>query len=207
MVPRNALSYCVKRPKRGKIAPMHPQLRIEHKKELGELIRFALIVLIIFLPVRFFIAKPFVVSGASMDPTFHSGEYLIVDQVSYRFDDPKRGDVIVFKYPYDTSKYYIKRIVGLPGETLLMDEGRVTIINEENPDGFALDETYVTNHSGESFSKTLGAREYFVMGDNRSASSDSRSWGPLKEEYITGKPVVRLFPVNSIGIYPGSENN
>lgn len=190
-------------PNQNTTPKLHPQLRIENKKEIGELIRFAIIVLIIFLPVRFFIAKPFVVSGASMDPTFHSGEYLIVDQISYRFEEPKRGDVIVFRYPYETSKYYIKRIIGLPGETIKMDEGKVTVTNDQNPKGVALDENYVTHHSEESFTKTLGATEYFVMGDNRPASSDSRSWGPLKAEFITGKPVVRLFPFDTVSLNPG----
>lgn len=185
---------------------MHPQLQFKNKKELFEFIKFAIVVLIIFLPIRFFIAKPFVVSGASMYPTFESGQYLIVDQISYRFEKPQRGDVIVFQYPYDTSKYYIKRIIGLPEETLEVKDGKVTVINSENLNGILLDEKYVENISPDSFTKTLGQNEYFVMGDNRPASSDSRSWGTLKEEFITGRPVVRLFPLQAVGLFPGEKN-
>jgi signal peptidase I len=154
-----------------------------------------------------YIAQPFIVSGPSMDPTFNTGQYLIVDQISYRFEDPKRNEVIVFKYPRDPKTFYIKRIIGLPGETVHIDKGIVTIINDQNPDGFVLADGYISNNhkTNETFQTILESDEYFVMGDNRAESSDSRLWGALKEEYIVGRPFLRLLPFSKIEIFPGKE--
>lgn len=170
-----------------------------------EIVKFVFLTLIIVVPFRLFIAQPFIVSGASMDPTFEDGEYLIVDQLSFRFEEPKRESVVIFKYPKDTSKFFIKRIIGLPGETVLIDEGNITIKNEENPDGFELEETYVdpNNRKIESFTITLDDDEYFVMGDNRLGSFDSRSWGPVEDELIIGRPLFRLLPFNRVDLLPG----
>jgi signal peptidase I len=92
-----------------------------------ELCKFICIVALIFLPIRYFVAKPFIVNGASMDPTFVTGEYLIVDQLTYHFEKPKRGEVIVFKYPYNEEDFYIKRVIGLPGETVESRDGIIII--------------------------------------------------------------------------------
>lgn len=171
---------------------------------LAEIVRFSLIAILIVFPIRLFVAQPFIVSGASMEPNFHSGEYLIVDQVSYYMHQPMRGEVIVFKYPRDPSKYFIKRVIGLPGDNITIDKGVVTIVNKENPDGFTLDETYAEPMPlAPKFSEALGEREYFVMGDNRDESSDSRSWGVLQEERIIGRAWVRLFPPDSLDYLPG----
>lgn len=143
-----------------------------------------------------------------MDPTFSTGQFLIVDRLTYRFEKPQRGDVIVFEYPNNPSIFYIKRIVGLPGETISIKNGVVSIINEEYPDGFILDEKYISSSHASidtSGKETLGNTEYFVMGDNRLQSSDSRTWGPLDEHFIVGRPIVRLLPVNTIDILPGSD--
>lgn len=163
------------------------------------------IALVLFLPIRFFIAEPFVVNGASMDPSFETGQFLIVDRLSYRFEEPSRGDVIVFKYPNKPSVYYIKRIIGLPGETIYVSEGKVTIKNDENPEGLSISEPYInsTHRSYDSLTKTLGETEYFVMGDNRAESSDSRSWGPLDRDFIIGRPIIRLLPPQTISFLPG----
>jgi signal peptidase I len=169
-----------------------------------ETVKFIVISLLIVVPFRYFIAQPFVVSGASMDPTFKNGEYLIVDEISYRFDDPKRGDVIVFKYPENPKKYFIKRIVGLPGESVLIKDGIVTIKRQDIED-LVLTEEYVTNTSRDNYSRDLKDGEYFVMGDNRPNSLDSRSWGPLSKEMIIGKPFVRLFPITRLNFFPGVE--
>lgn len=159
--------------------------------------------LMVFL-VRTFIAQPFVVNGASMESTFHTGEYLIVDQLSYELNNPERGEVIIFKYPLKPSRYFIKRIIGLPGETVKIDGLTVQIKEVGSEEFFTLDEPYI-EFEKESFSEvTLGEDEYFVMGDNRMASLDSRSWGPLKESFIIGKAFIRLFPVSKIDIFPGS---
>lgn len=170
-----------------------------------EWVQVIVVALIVALPIRFFIAEPFIVNGASMDPTFSTGQFLIVDRVTYRFEEPNRGDVIVFEYPNNPSVYYIKRIIGLPGETISIKNGKVTIINNKKPEGFELTEPYIeTSHISMDTSKeTLGPTEYFVMGDNRAQSSDSRVWGPLKRELIVGRPIIRLLPPNAISVFPG----
>lgn len=164
-----------------------------------------IIALIIALPIRFFIAEPFIVSGASMDPTFASGQFLIVDRLTYRFEEPKRGDVIIFEYPNDPSVYFIKRIIGLPGETVEVNNGQITIINSENPNGFKITEPYIQSArtSHDNFTKKLNDTEYFVMGDNRLQSSDSRLWGPLDKHFIIGRPIIRLLPFNAVSVFPG----
>jgi signal peptidase I len=175
----------------------------QEKSLVLEVLQFLLIAAFIVLPVRLFIAQPFVVNGASMEPTFDTGQYLIVDQLSYRFESPKRGDVIVFKYPYDTSKYFIKRIIGLPGETVSITDGIVTIKNDANPQGFSPSEPYAEESHDNLDPVTLTDQQYFVMGDNRTGSFDSRSWGPLDKKYIDGRPFVRLFPLQTMSIFPG----
>ncbi len=172
---------------------------------LLEVIRFSVIALLIVVPIRMFIAQPFIVSGASMADTFHTGEYLIVDQVSYYFHNPRRGDVIIFRYPKDPSKYFIKRVVGLPGDTIVIENAQVTIKNEANPEGFILDEPYIRSmRPAGRMEETLGPREYFVMGDNRDESSDSRMWGVLQEDRIIGRAFLRLFPLREVGLLPGA---
>jgi signal peptidase I len=180
----------------------------ENKRQeglFGEVFRFALLALLIVLPIRVFVAQPFIVSGASMEETFHSGEYLIVDQLSYRFNEPERGDVVIFKYPKDPSKYFIKRVIGVPGDTVRISGTAVTITNDEHPRGFTLDEPYVDSMRENALSvTTLNTDEYFVMGDNRDASSDSRIWGVLPRENIIGRAYVRLSPLSKIELLPGS---
>ncbi len=168
-----------------------------------ELVRFALVALIIIVPIRILVAEPFVVSGNSMVPTFTNGDYLIVDKISYMLSSPKRDDVVVFKYPNDTTKYFIKRIIGLPGETVDIKEGIVTIINKEHPEGLKLDQPYVKNTLNDTTHRELKDDEYFVMGDNRSGSSDSRYWGAVKKNLLTGRAFLRLLPVKNMGIKPG----
>ncbi len=172
-----------------------------------EIVKFTLIALIIIIPFRTFIAQPFIVSGPSMDPTFATGQYLIVDQISYRFNDPERNDVIVFRYPGNPKIFYIKRIIGLPGETVSVDAGTTTIINKEHPLGIVIPNTYTAHDhlSHDTFTKTLDANSYFVMGDNRTESADSRLWGPLPKKYIVGKPFLRLFPLSKLSVFPGKQ--
>jgi signal peptidase I len=137
-----------------------------------------------------------------MDPTFKTGEYLIVDELSYHFGEPERGSVLIFKYPKDPSKYFIKRVIGLPGETVQIKDGDVTIVNKENPKGFALNEPYVKFEKKDNLLVTLAAKEYFVMGDNRLGSADSRLWGPVPEDNIIGRPIIRFFPPS---LFPGAK--
>src|SRR6185295_12680549 len=110
----------------------------------SELLKFALVALLIVVPVRFFIAQPFIVSGASMDPTFKTGQYLIVDELTYRLEQPRRGQVIIFRYPKDPTQYFIKRIVGLPGETLSIESGNV-YLESAGKGRVKLDEPYIEN--------------------------------------------------------------
>lgn len=169
----------------------------------GELFRFAIIAALIVLPFRYFIAQPFIVKGVSMSPTFETGEYLIVDEISYRFNNPERGDVVIVKKPGNTSENLIKRIMGLPGETLRYKNNVLTVINKENPDGLIISEPYLTNIKTSDFEATLGNDQYFVMGDNRSVSLDSRIVGPVRRDAIIGEALLRLFPPTRISYYPG----
>ncbi len=169
---------------------------------IWELVRVFIIALAIIVPLRIFVAEPFIVSGSSMVPNFHNREYLIIDKISYRSNEPDRGEVIVLRYPKDPSQYFIKRIIGLPGETIKVDQGSVYIYNEANPTGLKLEEEYLPNDGitfGSNDPVTLGSDQYYVLGDNRLASSDSRVWGILPEEDIIGKVWVRVFPITSFG--------
>jgi len=169
-----------------------------------EVFKFAVLALVIVVPFRLFIAQPFIVSGASMSPTFETGEYLIVDQVSYRLDPPQRGDVIIFRFPNDPSKYFIKRIIGLPGEVVDLKNGCTAIINPATGDRTSLNEEYlVKDKTDDQLTITLSSDEYFVMGDNRSASSDSRMWGPVPRDNIVGRALVRVLPPRDFGLFPG----
>ena len=172
----------------------------------NEWLKLALIAVFIVIPFRLYIAQPFIVDGASMDPTFKDGQYLIVDEISYRFNLPERGSVLIFKYPKDPSKYFIKRIIGLPGETVNVKDGKVTIVNNDNPKGFTLNEPYIKLPKIDNSSYTLSASEYWVMGDNRAGSADSRIWGPLKRDMISGRAWLRLLPIDKIGFLPGDVN-
>lgn len=176
----------------------------------GEILQIVVVSLIIVIPFRIYIAQPFLVSGPSMDDTFTNGQYLIVDELTYNMRSPQRGEVVIFRYPLDTKKYFIKRVIGLPGETVMIKNGLVTICKpdcETDRNKFVLDEPYV------KINKLFPARpdsiaalkdnEYYVLGDNRSVSSDSRVWGPVKEDLITGRPFIRLFPLSKISLFPG----
>lgn len=170
-----------------------------------ETTKIVVISLAIIIPIRYFLIQPFFVRGASMEPNFDSGQYLVVDELSYRFQNPNRGDVIVFEYPLDPSQYYIKRIIGLPRETVEIKDGNIIIYNIENPKGFILDESsYLSkedSYTNNSLKMTLDSGEYFVLGDNRNASSDSRRWGPVSEDEIVGKVWIRAWPFDSAKIY------
>jgi signal peptidase I len=171
------------------------------KSFIGEILQIVVISLVIVIPFRIYIAQPFLVSGPSMDTTFADGQYLIVDQFTYHTRAPERGEVVIFKYPLDTKKYFIKRVVGLPGETVEIKNNIVSI------NGLVLDEPYINvdklNPPRANTKVTLPAGEFFVLGDNRLVSSDSRIWGSVKQELITGRPFLRLFPFNTIELFPG----
>ena len=160
-----------------------------------EIAKIVIIALLIVVPIRYFLFQPFFVRGQSMEPSFENSDYLIIDEISYRFRDPQRGEVVVFKYPQNPSFRYIKRIVGLPGETIEIEDGKVIIF--DNGKSQILDESdYLSSDLSTpgSLRISLDEDEYFVLGDNRAVSSDSRRWGFLPEENIVGRVVFRAWP-------------
>lgn len=169
---------------------------------------YAVVALGAALILRFFVATPYIVSGASMEHTYENFDYLIIDRITYDLRTPQRGEVIVFGLPQEPSRDLIKRVIGLPGETVKISgtAPTVTIINTEHPDGMTLDEPYLSpdNLGGSSdMTVTLGKDQYFVLGDNRRVSADSRLWGVLPREDIVGRVLLRLYPFSSFGILPG----
>lgn len=171
---------------------------------VSELLKIVIVALIIIIPVRYFILQPFYVKGASMEPNFHDNEYLIIDELSYRFHTPRRGDVTVLRNPQLLSEFFIKRIIGLPNEQLEVSDGRVIITNASHPGGAVLDESAYLPAGREtsgSVEVTIGPKEYFVMGDNRPASLDSRSFGPIEESGIVGRTAVRAWPLHRLATF------
>ncbi|MFO0764558.1 MAG: signal peptidase I [Patescibacteria group bacterium] len=161
-----------------------------------EVVQVLAISLALIIPIRFFLIQPFYVQGASMEPNFFDHEYLIIDELSYRLNAPKRGDVVVFKYPNNTKEYFIKRVIGLPGETVEISNGKIKIFNDKNPNGAQLDETAYLDQdfTANSQTVTLKPGEFFVLGDNRSSSLDSRFFGPVNSSYLVGRVWLRGFP-------------
>jgi signal peptidase I len=185
-----------------------PVQEIHHEKKSSivvDILKFTVIAFLIVTPFRYFVAQPFIVSGASMEPTFDAKEYLVIDELSYRFQKPERGDVVVFRYPLDPSTYFIKRVIGLPGEVVVMNDGAISV-QKNNTEVFTeLREPYLSSlyFKKDSSTTTLTETEYFVLGDNRRASSDSRVWGPLQEKFIIGRAFARLLPLQNIELLPG----
>jgi signal peptidase I len=159
-----------------------------------EIVQIAIVAMVIVLPIRYFVFQPFFVRGESMEPNFQNGDYLIIDELSYRIREPQRGEVIVFKYPNDTSQRYIKRIIGLPGETIEIEDGQVVVLDQAGEK--TLEEGYLSagTYTLGEIKKTLSADEYFVLGDNRFFSSDSRRWGTVPEKDIIGRVLLRAWP-------------
>lgn len=186
---------------------------------LWEVLKVFLWALIIIVPIRVFLFQPFFVQGASMEPNFKDGDYLVVNEFGYKqtafdfsgkhfftvgsFKDLSRDDVVVFRYPRDPKQFFIKRIIGLPGEKVKIENGKVTIFNKQNPDGLILDEHgYLPAGllTSGTVTTTLSDQEYFVLGDNRQASHDSRAWGSLPKDDVIGKVLIRAWPINKAEI-------
>jgi len=186
---------------------------------LWEVVKVFFWALVIIMPIRIFLFQPFFVQGASMEPNFDDGDYLIVNELGYKkttvgtgfadfftvtpFKELERGDIVVFKYPKNPQQYFIKRIIALPGEKIQISAGKVIIFNSQNPEGLALDESYLSEglETTPEIARTLSDSEYFVMGDNRKASHDSRAWGPLPKDMVIGKVLLRAWPVNKANIF------
>ena len=185
------------------------------KGVIWEIVKMVFWVVVIIVPIRVFLIQPFFVQGASMEPNFEDKQYLIVNELGYKttevgnlftvkpFKELQRGDVVVFRYPKNPSIFYIKRIIGLPGEKIEISNDKVKIFNSENPNGFVLEEGKYLSASvmtaGE-INMNLN-NEYFVMGDNREYSSDSRSWGPVPADDVMGKVVLRAWPISRASLF------
>lgn len=176
---------------------------------LFELAKVVIISLVIIIPIRYYVIQPFYVKGASMEPSFYDHEYLIIDEISYRFNNPERGDVVVFRYPRNPQEFFIKRVIGMPGEKVQIKDGVVYIFNEEYPNGFILDEPYLepgTKTFGMSDDVVyVGKSDYYVLGDNRNASKDSRSFGAVNKSFFIGKVLLRGWPLDRVEFFQGHE--
>lgn len=174
---------------------------------LLEVVRVVIVALAIIIPIRYFLIQPFYVKGASMEPNFEDHEYLIIDELSYRLREPQRGDIVVFRYPYDPSQFFIKRIIGMPGERVEIRDGQVRIGNSAHPNGFLLSEPYLASGvttPGERI-VALATNEYFVLGDNRRQSFDSKDFGPIPRRAIIGRAWLRGWPIEKFGKFAQPE--
>lgn len=172
---------------------------------IWEIVKIVIIAAVIVVPIRYFLFQPFFVKGQSMDPNFEHGDYLIIDEISYRFKEPARGEVIVFNSPQEPFQRFIKRIIGLPGEIVEIKEGKVVVYNKEGQK--VLDESeYLSDISTEgNLTIVLGRNEYFVLGDNRAFSYDSRRFGPLPKENIIGRVIFRAWPFAAAAAFEAPE--
>jgi signal peptidase I len=168
---------------------------------VAEITKIVVISLAIILPIRYFLIQPFYVKGASMEPTFYTHDYLIVNEIGYRLNDPERGDIVIFRYPKDPSQYFIKRIIGLPGERVVVGDNKVTIYNEEYKDGLLLKEDYLSPDEVTNLNLDIHLQDdkYIVLGDNRDESLDSRNFGSVPRKNIIGKVWLRGWPFTRFG--------
>jgi signal peptidase I len=193
-----------RRPSRG------GRLASEIFEFIWETAKVVIVALLIILPIRYYLIQPFFVKGQSMFPNFHDKEYILVDKLSYRTSKPQRGDVIVFKAPNSPKDFFIKRILALPGERVVVKTNSIRIFNDEFPNGFTVDErSYLPDSviTAGSIDRVLEEEEYFVLGDNREHSSDSRAFGPVMRDSFSGIAWLRLWPLNRISfidrtVYP-----
>lgn len=179
-----------------------------------EITKIFLMAIVIIVPVRMFLFQPFFVQGASMEPNFEDGQYLVVNEFGYKKTDVglfvvnpskkmKRGDVVVFHYPRNHKLFFIKRIIGLPGEIIKVHNGKVFIQNKENSGEIELKEDYLPKDlkTKGNINYMIKSDEYFVMGDNREHSSDSRVWGAIKSSDVVGKVFLRAWPFNKVSLF------
>jgi len=162
---------------------------------IWEILKIVIIALVIVIPIRYFLFQPFIVKGQSMEPNFENGNYLIIDELSFRFRDPRREEVVVFRYPRNPSQRFIKRIIGLPGEKIEIKAGSI-MVNDQ-----ILDESEYLPFGLQTpgnIQISLNENEYFVLGDNRISSFDSKQWGPLPRKNIIGRVYFRAWPFTAL---------
>ena len=195
------------------IPNFEPQTPQDEQKEsfksfLYETLKIVIIALVIVIPIRHYVIQPFYVKGNSMEPNYHDKEYLIVNEISYRFGQPQRGDVVVLQPPGNGQDFYIKRVIGLPGEKVTIDNCQVKIYNANHPAGMVLDEGHYLAPNTQTCADVdieLKGQEYFVMGDNRDSSLDSRSFGAVNKESIVGKTWLRVLPFDKFTVFDGTQ--
>ncbi len=183
---------------------------------LLEMVKVIALAIVIIIPIRVFLFQPFFVQGASMEPNFHDGQYLIINEFGYKhtdipgvgavkqFRELERQEPIVFRYPKNPEQFYIKRIIGLPGESVAIKDGLVYIFNNVHHEGYVLDESAYLGEGVKTSDMpklTLSEDEYFVMGDNRSFSYDSRAFGPIHKKDLIGRVLLRAWPLSTITLY------
>jgi signal peptidase I len=185
----------------------HTLLQLSSRQKIKEfvleILRIILISVAIIVPIRYYLVQPFYVKGVSMEPNFHDREYLLIDEITYRVREPERGEIVVFRFPYNPREYFIKRIIGLPGETVSLRDGYIYIYNDQYPEGFLIDESTYLAEDVKTLAMSentiaLGSDNYFVMGDNRSRSMDSRQFGSINKGAIVGRAVIRGYPFDRI---------
>jgi len=186
-----------------------PSFAKSKKAFVVEIIKIVVITLAIIIPIRYFLFQPFYVRGASMEPNFHDNEYLIIDEITYRFSDPKRGDVVVVKDPQKPSEFFIKRIVGLPGEEISIQSGEIYISAGSDAKSAILNEGYLNMNVSTSGNITiqLTDEQYYILGDNRSVSLDSRTFGPIPRDLIVGRAWLRVWPFDKFQHFTCPEYN
>ncbi len=185
----------------------------------SEMFRVFLLAVVIIIPVRVFLFQPFFVQGSSMEPNFEDGEYLVISEFGYKqtkvgwgeknfqvkpFKEIVRQDVAVFRFPKNTEEFFIKRVIGLPGESVEIRQGKVLIFNEQYPKGFVLDESaYLSSAvlTQDMARMEIGPDQYFAMGDNRMFSYDSRAFGPIGKDKIVGRVLLRAWPIGRFSMY------
>ncbi|MFH1286392.1 MAG: signal peptidase I [Candidatus Magasanikbacteria bacterium] len=172
-----------------------------------EIIKIVILAGITIGLVRYILFKPFYVKGQSMEPAFYEHEYLIVDELTYRFREPERGEVVVFKSSSFDGDYLLKRVIAVPGERVNLSDNKIVIYNLDHPQGIVLDETYLTENTAGSVMYTLGPDQYFLLGDNRDSSYDSRRFGPVDRDTIIGKVFFRGWPIGKFGLFSVPELN
>ncbi|MEI7497814.1 MAG: signal peptidase I [Candidatus Falkowbacteria bacterium] len=176
-----------------------------------ELVKIIIIAALIIFPIRWLVIQPFYVKGASMEPNFYDKEYLIIDEISYRFNQPQRGDIVVFRYPKDPQEYFIKRVIGLPGEKVQLKNGDIYITAKGKTEEVKLDEPYLPvdlkTYSLNEEPVELGPSQYFFLGDNRNASKDSRYFGPVDKSFVIGKVWLRGWPFDRAKVFHMQQYN
>ncbi len=176
------------------VVALEEQPRPPTRRILVEIIQTVVLALVLFFAINFISAR-IRVDGGSMKPSFHNGDYVIVNRLAYQWGEIQRGDVVVFPYPLSPEEDYIKRVIGLPGDRVAIYGGGVYV------NGQRIDEPYISSAPANDVAEIVVPEGYvYVLGDNRNASSDSRSWGPLEIEAILGKAIFRYYPFDSIGI-------